>query len=265
MCPGFARNEKDYKFRPASFSPFGYTDYKYLWSVLLSEDEGILKPFSLSDSNQLGFVNARGWRLLDWNDIQIRLHQGLTHQEYTVCGTIASDAKIHVGNQEIAVRPDDILVNALYFKLLQRYANESTKEASILCKVPRRVEHFANVSAVVTASNLSTLPKDELYLDRPPTQYEYFIEQNQKNCTVFNKLDPSFVPSALSFFVNAPYQTGSDMKDARVSSLFAGVLSKPLRKKFKQWASFTSDSDNVYVDFGMPVSRTPSRIRMVEV
>ena len=100
----------------------------------------------------------------------------------------------------------------------------STKVANSLCKVPTsKVEHFANVSAVVTASNLSTLPKDELYLDKDlQRSMKYFIEQRPRRnvCFVFSKLEPSFVPSALSFFVNAPYQTSTDMKDARVSSLF---------------------------------------------
>ena len=255
VCPGFARNEQEYEFQTSLFRPVLVTpSTNSFGATLLSVDEGILKPFSLSDSNQLeccgtkedggcstGMTSKKG------------CIQGLTRQEYTVCGSISSDAKIHVGNQEFTVRPDDILVNALYFKLLQKYSKDSTKVANSLCKVPTsKVEHFGNVSAVVTASNISKLPKQEEYLDKDlQRSMKYFIEQNpQKNlCFVFSKLDPSFVPSALSFFVNAPYQTSTSMSDARVSSLFQKMYTNASQKKnFTQWASFATDLDNAYVD-----------------
>ena len=107
MCPGFARNESDHKFQTSIFQPVCHTDYKYLCPVLLSEDEvflNLLFRFQLIEC----CGTARGWRLSIGMTSKSGCIQGLTHQEYTVCGTIASDAKIHVGNQKIAVRPDDI-------------------------------------------------------------------------------------------------------------------------------------------------------------
>ena len=102
VCPGFARNEQEYEFQTSLFRPVLVTsDTNSFGATVLSVDEGILQPFSLSDSNQLECcgTQADGGCSIGMTSKQGCV-QGLTREEYTVCGTISSDAKIHVGNQE---------------------------------------------------------------------------------------------------------------------------------------------------------------------